>query len=114
MSSLEELDGVVEGPTSSPLKESAAPEEQIPGTVESPAPGPPGREREAREMEIRGQLTQWTILLFAATVLLGFVGTFFTGSWTNIKALLDVVVPVESLLIGGVVGYFFGTGGRAG
>jgi hypothetical protein len=32
--------------------------------------------------------------------------------WTNYQALLEVVLPIESLIIGGAVTYFFAAGSK--
>ena len=87
--------------------------EELPGgRVGPPEPKPPGEERALREEKTRGRITNWTLGIFAGTVLCGFLSVY-TGHWDDTKQLLDVVVPVEAILIGGVGGYYLGTGTAA-
>lgn len=58
---------------------------------------------------VRGQITGWTIFTFIVTILLSFVGVF-TDKWDDTKDLLMIIVPLEATLIGGIAGYYLGTG----
>jgi hypothetical protein len=87
--------------------------EELPGgVVGPPEPKSPGEERALQEEKTRGTITRWSLGIFAATVVAGFVG-MYTGYWTETKELLQIVLPVESILIGGVAGYYLGTGTAA-
>ena len=87
--------------------------EELPGgPVGPPEPKPPGEERALREEKTRGRITHWTMGIFAGTVLLSFVGLFL-GQGDAVKALLQVLLPIEAILIGGIAGYYLGTGTQA-
>jgi hypothetical protein len=47
--------------------------------------------------------------IYAATILGAFFYVGDAKAWPMVKELLQVIVPVETLLLGGVVGFFFGT-----
>lgn len=64
---------------------------------------------EETKERVRGQITGWTIFTFIVTILLSFVGVF-TGNWDDTKDLLMIIVPLEATLIGGIAGYYLGTG----
>ena len=80
--------------------------------VESPEPQPPGKEVAVREEKTRGRITTGTLIIFGGTVLLSFVGIFL-GRGEEIWRLLEIVLPIEGILIGGVAGYYLGTGNQA-
>ncbi len=84
-------------------------EEPSGGVVGPPEPRPLGDEVALREEKTRGRITNWTLGIFALTILGGFVGVY-TGHWDETRELLDIIVPVEAILIGGVGGYYLGTG----
>jgi hypothetical protein len=71
------------------------------------APRP--RTIEERKEQVRGQITGWSIFTFILTIVLGFVEVF-TGYWEDAKELLMIVIPIEGALIGGIAGYYLGTG----
>jgi uncharacterized BrkB/YihY/UPF0761 family membrane protein len=49
------------------------------------------------------------LALFAVTVVLGFIGAMLSAeAWERTKAFLQIVIPVETLLIGGTSGHYFG------
>ena len=79
------------------------------GVVGPPEPRAPGEERALHEEITRGTITRWSLGIFAVTIAMGFVG-MFTGYWVETKELLQIALPVESVLIGGVAGYYLGTG----
>lgn len=58
---------------------------------------------------VRRNLAYASLGIFAATVLLGFFGAF-TGTaqgWAQTKELLQIVIPVESIIIGGAVAFYY-------
>lgn len=68
----------------------------------------------ARPEAVRLLLVGATLLIFLLTLLGAFV-TIMWGppeGWTNYQALLEVVLPIESLIIGGAVTYFFAAGSK--
>jgi hypothetical protein len=67
---------------------------------------------EETKEQVRGQITGWSIFTFILTIILGFVGVF-TGYWADAKELLMIVIPIEGTLIGGIAGYYLGTGRQA-
>jgi len=80
--------------------------------VESPEPQSPGKEVAVREEKTRGRITTGTLIIFGGTVLLSFIGVFL-GMGEDIWRLLEIVLPIETILIGGVAGYYLGTGNQA-
>ncbi len=64
---------------------------------------------EETKERVRGQITGWSIFTFILTIVLGFLGVF-TGYWADAKELLMIVIPIEGTLIGGIAGYYLGTG----
>ena len=87
-------------------------EEPSGGVVEPPDSEPPGKEIAVREEKTRGRITHWTLGIFAATVVGSFIGVYL-GQVEGVKAILQVLVPLEATLIGGVAGYYLGTGNQA-
>lgn len=65
--------------------------------------------QEERKEQVRGQLTGWTMFTFIMTIFLGFVGVF-VGRWEETEGLLKIIIPLEATLIGGIAGYYLGTG----
>jgi len=80
--------------------------------VEPPDSEPPGKEIAIREEKTRGTITRWTLGIFAATVVGSFVGVYL-GQVEGVTTILQVLVPLEATLIGGVAGYYLGTGNQA-
>jgi hypothetical protein len=87
-------------------------EEPSGDVVESPDPEPPGKEIAIREEKTRGTITRWTLGIFAVTVVGSFVGVYL-GQVEGVTTILQVLVPLEATLIGGVAGYYLGTGNQA-
>jgi membrane protein YqaA with SNARE-associated domain len=52
------------------------------------------------------------LLIFAGTIYFSFqaAASTSTATWENTKELLQIVLPIETGLLGSVVGYFFGKG----
>ncbi len=70
----------------------------------------PETRRYFREETVRGILALSTLLLFALTGAAAFcVVVFELGNWENTKDLLDVLIPVETLLLGGAVSFYYAT-----
>lgn len=86
--------------------------EELPGVVEPTEPKPPGEEVAVREEKTRGRITTGTLSIFGGTVLLSFVGVYL-GRVDEVKGLLQVLLPLEATLIGGIAGYYLGTGTQA-
>ena len=87
-------------------------EEPSGGVVGPPDPKPPGEEKALREEKTRGRITSWTMGIFAGTVVLSFVGLYL-GRGDEVRGLLQVLLPIEAILIGGIAGYYLGTGTQA-
>jgi hypothetical protein len=87
-------------------------EEPSGGVVEPPDSEPPGREVAVREEKTRGRITTGALVIFGGTVLLSFIGVFL-GMGEDVWQLLQIVIPIEGTLIGGVAGYYLGTGNQA-
>ncbi len=72
---------------------------------------PPGKlvdaqaESVRRDSYVRASLAGSTILLLAIITLLGF---WMADTWEQTDSLLNRIIPVLSLLVGGTVGYYFG------
>jgi hypothetical protein len=65
----------------------------------------------------RGTLALMLVLIFFVTILGSFIAAIMLPnpeSWNNTKELLDVIIPIETGLLGTVFGYFFGRGMQAG
>lgn len=58
---------------------------------------------------VRALLAYAAVAVNAATILGAFVYVGNLEAWPQVKDLLQVIVPVETLLLGGVVGFFFGS-----
>lgn len=70
----------------------------------------PETRRYLREETVRGILALSTLLLFALTGAAAFcVVVFDLGEWEDTKDLLDVLIPVETLLLGGAVSFYYAT-----
>ena len=75
------------------------------------------KERPYHPDRVRATLAYLALALFAFTVAIGFVAIMYAeaGSeatgvrWERVKELLQIAIPVESLLIGGAVGFYYGT-----
>ena len=77
------------------------------GTVEGPLP----RVQERDEKGMAGPrivLTVGFAALFTLTVVGAFVASF-TSHWVTTKDWLLIVLPVETALLGSVMGYYFGS-----
>lgn len=65
---------------------------------------------EERRDKVRAFTTGAFIILFGLTVLCSFAIVVFDGMvWTNVKDLLQIMLPTETALIGSVVGFYFGS-----
>ncbi len=65
--------------------------------------------REARRDVVRERLSYIALGVFGVTVVLGFIGAIVGAeAWERTKEFLQIVVPVETLLIGGTSGHYFG------
>jgi hypothetical protein len=62
-------------------------------------------------VNVRGYLALATLRLFAVTIVGGYVSANYLGNWQNTKELLDIIMPVETLVLGGAVGFYFGGSG---
>ena len=60
---------------------------------------------------VRALLALSALAIFAVTLWAGFAGAR-SSNWANTKELLDIVIPVESLLLGGAVGFSSGSRSR--
>jgi hypothetical protein len=72
----------------------------------------PVTEREQRlrivpDEYVRAVLVLTFTVIFFVTLIVAFVGAY-SGSWTQMKDLLHIVLPVETSLLGAAVGYYFG------
>lgn len=48
--------------------------------------------------------------IFAVTIILSFCAAIWRGSdWTNVKDLLQLLLPAETALLGSAVGFYFGS-----
>ena len=47
-------------------------------------------------------------ILLALTIMLVFLSPLLGQNWTQIMQWLQVILPVETLLLGSTVGFFFG------
>ena len=65
------------------------------------------RERLVSQEAMRAILVIAFSCIFALTLVAGFVGVF-SNSWEQTKDLLQLVLPVETSLLGAAVGYYFG------
>ncbi len=71
-------------------------------------PGPPERPiRLFGEDAVRALLAFATLLLFLLTIIFAF-NNLSADSWPNAKELLQIIIPVETLLLGGAVGFYYG------
>ncbi len=87
-------------------------EEPPGGIVQGAEPAPPGKEIAVREEKTRGRITNWTLGIFATTVVGSFIGVYL-GHLEGVKAILQILLPLEATLIGGIAGYYLGTGNQA-
>jgi hypothetical protein len=46
--------------------------------------------------------------ILALTILGAFIGAF-SSNWTNVKDLLQLLLPAETALLGGALGFYFGS-----
>lgn len=78
-----------------------------PAVTRTPAPG------EAAD-KMRGYLAIAVLAIFAITILLSFYALLKgPGQWANAKQLLEVVLPIETGILGTALGYYFGSRGNA-
>ena len=56
-------------------------------------------------------ITNFSFLgIFAVTIILSFCAAIWRGSdWTNVKDLLQLLLPAETALLGSAVGFYFGS-----
>ena len=47
-------------------------------------------------------------ILLALTIMLAFLSPLLGQNWTQIMQWLQVILPVETLLLGSTVGFYFG------
>ena len=47
-------------------------------------------------------------VLLALTIVLAYGSPLFGQNWTQVMAWLQVILPVETLLLGSTVGFYFG------
>jgi hypothetical protein len=66
--------------------------------------------RRRRTMQTRGDLTLvgFFAVLLALTIVLAYGSPLFGQNWTQVMAWLQVILPVETLLLGSTVGFYFG------
>lgn len=63
-----------------------------------------------RQDKTRTRLSYGLIIIFATTVLgAGFAAILGEDSWENIKEFLQLILPVETALLGGIAGFYFST-----
>ena len=53
-------------------------------------------------------LVEFFALLLALTIVLVYLGPLFGQNWVHIIQWLQVILPVETLLLGSTVGFYFG------
>ena len=53
-------------------------------------------------------LVEFFALLLALTIVLVYLGPLFGQDWVQIIQWLQVILPVETLLLGSTVGFYFG------
>lgn len=58
---------------------------------------------------VRALLAYASVVVNAATILCAFLYVGNLEAWPQVKDLLQVIVPVETLLLGGAVGFYFGS-----
>ncbi len=63
------------------------------------------------ENVVRSGLVVTMMLIFALTLVFGFLGAQ-SEHWPNTKQLLDIVIPVKTLVLGGAAGFYFGSRGK--
>lgn len=83
-------------------------EEEIAGEVGPVAPAASKRVFPAFEEWVRAGLAFVFVLMLAATGSWAF-WEIHSKDWTHVKALLDILVPAETALLGSAVGFYFGT-----
>lgn len=79
--------------------------------------GPPPEERPYNIDQVRATLAYWALGIFVFTIAIGFISIMYVASspeanganWERARELLQIAIPVESLLIGGAVGFYYGT-----
>ena len=66
---------------------------------------------EARRDFVREFTTATFITIFGLTVLFAFIAVIFYNSlWTSgVKDFIQLILPIETALIGSAVGFYFGT-----
>jgi hypothetical protein len=53
-------------------------------------------------------LVEFFAVLLALTILLAFIGPLFGQPWAQTMQWLQVILPVETVLLGSTVGFYFG------
>lgn len=80
-----------------------------PETIQISDVGTGPETQEARRDVVRERLSYIALGVFGLTVFLGFIGALAGAeAWDRTKEFLQIVVPVETLLIGGTSGHYFG------
>ena len=61
-------------------------------------------------MDTSGDITLvgFFAFLFALTIVLAYVSPLLGQNWAQTRAWFDVILPVETLLLGSTVGFYFG------
>jgi hypothetical protein len=77
--------------------------------VDDVQPHPRLQERHLWAQElVRSSLALALTAILALTIIGAFIGAL-SPSWPNVKELLQLILPAETALLGGAVGFYFGS-----
>jgi hypothetical protein len=77
-------------------------------TLEVSDVAPPPTERPVDVNRVRRTLAYSSVGLFAMTLVFGFVSALVgEAAWERAKMLIQIAVPIETLLIGATAGHYF-------
>jgi hypothetical protein len=77
--------------------------------IDDVEPHPQLQERHLWQQElVRSSLALSLTAILALTIIGAFIGAL-GSNWTNVKELLQLILPAETALLGGAAGFYFGS-----